>query len=60
VISQGISPGEQIVTDGQLRIVPGAKVEIKNAKTEETRTEKDDRGDAETRSKENSKNKTPQ
>ena len=31
VIAKGIAAGEKIVTDGQLRIVPGAKVEIKNA-----------------------------
>jgi multidrug efflux system membrane fusion protein len=29
VIEQGLSGGEQIVTDGQLRLVPGARVEIK-------------------------------
>jgi len=30
VIEKGLSSGEQVVTDGQLRLVPGAKVEIKN------------------------------
>jgi multidrug efflux system membrane fusion protein len=29
VVEQGIEAGEQVVTDGQLRIVPGARVEIK-------------------------------
>jgi membrane fusion protein, multidrug efflux system len=29
IITQGLKPGEQVVTDGQLRLVPGAKVEIK-------------------------------
>jgi membrane fusion protein, multidrug efflux system len=29
VIDTGLSPGERIVTDGQLRLVPGARVEIK-------------------------------
>lgn len=29
VIETGLQPGERIVTDGQLRLVPGAKVEIK-------------------------------
>ncbi|MBM4141021.1 MAG: efflux RND transporter periplasmic adaptor subunit [Nitrospira sp.] len=29
VIEKGLAPGEQVVTDGQLRLVPGAKVEIK-------------------------------
>ncbi|MDA8404842.1 MAG: efflux RND transporter periplasmic adaptor subunit, partial [Desulfobacteraceae bacterium] len=30
VILKGIAPGEQVVTDGQLRLVPGAKVVVKN------------------------------
>lgn len=30
VIEQGIAPGEKVVTDGQLRLVPGVKIEIKN------------------------------
>ena len=29
VIEQGLRAGERVVTDGQLRLVPGAKVEIK-------------------------------
>jgi multidrug efflux system membrane fusion protein len=29
VIDDGVKAGEQVVTDGQLRLVPGAKVEIK-------------------------------
>jgi multidrug efflux system membrane fusion protein len=33
VIEQGLAPGERIVTDGQLRLVPGARVEIKPEKT---------------------------
>jgi len=35
VIDTGVAPGEMVVTDGQLRLVPGVKVEIKNAKQEE-------------------------
>jgi multidrug efflux system membrane fusion protein len=31
VIDEGLTPGERVVTDGQLRLVPGASVEIKNA-----------------------------
>lgn len=31
VIEQGIKPGETVVTNGQLRLYPGAKVAIKNA-----------------------------
>jgi multidrug efflux system membrane fusion protein len=30
IIEAGLQPGERVVTDGQLRLVPGAKVEIKN------------------------------
>jgi len=30
VISKGVAAGEKVVTDGQLRLVPGTKVEIKN------------------------------
>lgn len=29
VISQGVKPGETVVTDGQLRLIPGLKVQIK-------------------------------
>jgi multidrug efflux system membrane fusion protein len=32
VIVEGLAPGEKVVTDGQLRVVPGGKVEIKNNK----------------------------
>ncbi len=32
VIEQGVKPGERVVTDGQLRLVPGARVEIKPPK----------------------------
>src|SRR6266446_2884338 len=31
VIDDGLKPGEQVVTDGQLRLVPGAKVQQKGA-----------------------------
>ncbi|HTS12809.1 MAG TPA: efflux RND transporter periplasmic adaptor subunit [Candidatus Limnocylindrales bacterium] len=31
VISQGVSPGEDVVTDGQLRLIPGIKVQVKGA-----------------------------
>jgi membrane fusion protein, multidrug efflux system len=32
VIERGLKPGERVVTDGQLRLVPGAKVDIKPGK----------------------------
>jgi multidrug efflux system membrane fusion protein len=31
VIDKGLQPGETVVTDGQARLIPGAKVEITNA-----------------------------
>jgi multidrug efflux system membrane fusion protein len=31
VIAKGLTAGERVVTDGQLRLVPGAKVEVKQA-----------------------------
>jgi len=31
VIERGVAPGERVVTDGQLRLAPGVKVEIKTA-----------------------------
>ena len=31
VVTQGLQGGEQVVTDGQLRLVPGARVELKPA-----------------------------
>jgi multidrug efflux system membrane fusion protein len=37
VIEKGLRPGETVVTDGQLRLVPGAKVEIKSAPAEAQR-----------------------
>jgi multidrug efflux system membrane fusion protein len=30
IIKKGLKPGEQVVTDGQLRLSPGAKVQIKS------------------------------
>jgi hypothetical protein len=31
VIDKGVSAGETVVTDGQLRLVPGARVEVKSS-----------------------------
>jgi membrane fusion protein, multidrug efflux system len=31
VLKSGVQPGETVVTDGQLRLVPGAKVDVKTA-----------------------------
>jgi len=35
VIDQGLSPGQSVVTDGQLRLTSGAKVVIKSGLTEQ-------------------------
>jgi multidrug efflux system membrane fusion protein len=32
VVDDGVRAGEQVVTDGQLRLIPGARVEIKPAR----------------------------
>jgi len=34
VIEKGLNPGETIVTDGQLRLFPGAKVDVKKGESE--------------------------
>jgi membrane fusion protein, multidrug efflux system len=31
VIEKGVSPGDQVVTDGQLRLIPGSKVQVKSS-----------------------------
>ncbi len=31
VLSAGVKPGDKVVTDGQLRLAPGVKVDVKNA-----------------------------
>jgi multidrug efflux system membrane fusion protein len=33
VVEKGLQPGERVVTDGQLRLVPGSKVDIKNSES---------------------------
>ncbi len=43
VIEDGVKPGEQVVTDGQLRIVPGAKVQAKG-KGQQQGTDQDGQG----------------
>jgi multidrug efflux system membrane fusion protein len=34
VLKQGVKPGETVVTDGQLRLMPGSRITIKGAKPE--------------------------
>ncbi len=38
VIEKGLQPGEKVVTDGQLRLVPGAKVEVRGETGKEARS----------------------
>lgn len=40
IIAQGLQPGETVVTDGQLRLTPGSRVEVKTSvqQTAETRS----------------------
>lgn len=38
VITDGLTPGETVVTDGQLRLVPGARVQIRNLQPAERST----------------------
>jgi multidrug efflux system membrane fusion protein len=38
VIAEGLQPGEQVVTDGQSRLVPGSKVQIKTGLGSEAQT----------------------
>ena len=40
VIDKGMAAGEKVVTDGQLRITPGVKVEIKNEKAKQDEEKK--------------------
>ena len=32
IVTRGLNPGERVVTDGHLRLVPGARVDVKGAK----------------------------
>lgn len=41
VITRGLQPGETVVTDGQLRVVPGRKVSIKPASAETNASQSD-------------------
>jgi multidrug efflux system membrane fusion protein len=34
VVDKGLQPGDVIVTDGQVNLVPGAKIEVKNSASE--------------------------
>jgi multidrug efflux system membrane fusion protein len=34
VVAQGVTPGEKVVTDGQLQLVPGTRVEVKDVQAQ--------------------------
>jgi len=40
VVQKGLNPGEKVVTDGQLRLYPGARVEIKTSNSATSTTKK--------------------
>jgi membrane fusion protein, multidrug efflux system len=40
VVEQGLKPGETVVTDGQLQLVPGSRVEVKNRSSAASSQEK--------------------
>jgi multidrug efflux system membrane fusion protein len=40
VVEQGLKPGETVITDGQLQLVPGSRVEMKNHPSATTSQEK--------------------
>ncbi|HYX28083.1 MAG TPA: efflux RND transporter periplasmic adaptor subunit [Pyrinomonadaceae bacterium] len=46
VIENGLKPGEQVVTDGQLRLVPGAKYQVRGQGQEGGRGQRGDQGGA--------------
>ncbi|MBI1811835.1 MAG: efflux RND transporter periplasmic adaptor subunit [Nitrospirae bacterium] len=41
VIEKGLSAGDEVVTDGQMRLMPVAKVEIKNAQGQKSNSQKE-------------------
>jgi multidrug efflux system membrane fusion protein len=40
IIEEGVKPGETVVTDGHIRLVPGSKVEFKTAQSSQSEQEK--------------------
>jgi multidrug efflux system membrane fusion protein len=58
IIDKGVASGENVVTDGQLRLVPGAKVEIKNEK-QESKADNLNHGGTETQRKAETDPKAP-
>ena len=46
VIAQGVNPGEKVVTDGQLNLVPGTRVELKGEQAQEGENSKSQNGNS--------------
>ena len=44
VVAQGVNPGEKVVTDGQLNLVPGTRVELKGDQAQEGENSKSQNG----------------
>ncbi|MBI5076146.1 MAG: efflux RND transporter periplasmic adaptor subunit [Nitrospirae bacterium] len=57
VIESGLKPGEKVVTDGQLRLSPGAKVEVKSKAKDKTEAEDKDQVKAEDKVKDSREQK---
>ncbi len=41
VVAQGVTPGEKVVTDGQLNLIPGVQVELKREQVQSTQSSTD-------------------
>ena len=46
VVAQGVKPGEKVVTDGQLNLVPGTRVELKGDQAQEGENSKSQNGNS--------------
>ncbi|HET6364506.1 MAG: efflux RND transporter periplasmic adaptor subunit [Nitrospirota bacterium] len=56
VVSQGVAPGEKVVTDGQLQLIPGTRVEVKGAQAQSGEGKAEQAKDDAARKKEGSNN----
>jgi membrane fusion protein, multidrug efflux system len=56
VVAQGVAPGEKVVTDGQLQLIPGTRVEVKGDQAQGGEGKTEQAKDDAARKKEGSKN----
>lgn len=56
VVSQGVAPGEKVVTDGQLQLIPGTRVEVKGDQAQSGEGKAEQAKDDAARKKEGSNN----